>query len=649
MRLLHTEESHFKVFIGQKPEYAILSHTWGEREANYQTFLGSYAQYSILSSSDPRHSDLPPGIRKIHACRVKARENGFDWVWIDTCCIDKSSSSELSEAINSMFQWYAEASVCYAYLSDIEPVVQADWTLDRDCRLAFEGSRWWTRGWCLQELIAPRNVEFLASDWSPVGTKFSLRQLINKITGIRLQVLMGINLKSCCAGEKMSWSSTRETTRPEDAAYCLLGLFGVNMPLLYGEGSTKAFVRLQKEILAQEPDYSLLVWHGPRTQWRVSVDPTPALAIRPQQFHRKMSLAILDLEENRLGGYQIKPSCIRCPEVCMLHWKDVVSARSAGPISITNLGLQGRLHLLTISSENDRIGKHNGDVNYSRTRTLAWTNTFYRDALVCVWLYPDRAFSNAVYSRDEAASLVLVRSYLMRAFDLTSIYLRLPSSNEPQDRDLRTIQRDVVLVDDSVAGSSLRVAAQYPDPIRYWDSPPIRMNNPVDLVEILVIGCYLVECGHSSERFILEVGKHTMTNQILFETAQVNDVPTFMTEQKALSITEEHFKGLENRLEISVDCFDDVACYSLDSDEGVVMIRVPVRPRRTSVQISRAYVRTRAKRISKEMESPSVSKFPVLFEDDQPRVAELDQTVHMPSVSKFKERVISDDSSGLRE
>lgn len=134
---------------------------------------------------------------------------------------------------------------------------------------------------------------------------------------------MGASLAVCCAAEKMSWASTRETTRPEDVAYCLLGLFGVNMPLLYGEGSTKAFIRLQKEILAQEPDYSLLAWSGPCTQWRVSVDPTPALALRPQQFHREMELAIVDLEQSREGNHIVTPR-MQQPPAAVVRWEDLV-------------------------------------------------------------------------------------------------------------------------------------------------------------------------------------------------------------------------------------------------------------------------------------------------------------------------------------
>ncbi|KAJ4125538.1 hypothetical protein NW768_009159 [Fusarium equiseti] len=151
-----------------------------------------------------------------------------------------------------MYCWYQRATICYAYLEDVT---------DHTLTLAFPivefcKSRWFTRGWTLQELIAPQTVELYSKEWSVVGTKRSLASGIGSVAGIPISVLRGANPFTYNIGEQMSWASARTTTREEDLAYCLLGLFNVNMPLLYGEGS-KSFHRLQEQILGQEEDYSI--------------------------------------------------------------------------------------------------------------------------------------------------------------------------------------------------------------------------------------------------------------------------------------------------------------------------------------------------------------------------------------------------------
>lgn len=154
-----------------------------------------------------------------------------------------------------MYQWYKKAGVCYAYLSDVEPFQPDNLKVGM-----MEASRWFKRGWTLQELIAPSTIEFYDASWSEIGTKSSISRLLSQITGIRLEVLRGQSLKSCNVAERMSWAAQRGTTRSEDMAYCLMGLFDVNMPLLYGEGEVRAFVRLQEEILRSNEDYTIFVW-----------------------------------------------------------------------------------------------------------------------------------------------------------------------------------------------------------------------------------------------------------------------------------------------------------------------------------------------------------------------------------------------------
>jgi len=174
--------------------------------------------------------------------------------WIDTCCIDKTSSAELSEAINSMYRWYQRSQVCYAYLVDV-PDATADHSRPDSL---FQQSKWFTRGWTLQELLAPTFVEFYDQNWIEIGTKSSMRTLVQKITNISILV----NIDEACVAEKLSWASTRVTTRIEDLAYCLMGLFDINMPLLYGEGHN-AFLRLQLEIWNRTNDESIFAWSMP--------------------------------------------------------------------------------------------------------------------------------------------------------------------------------------------------------------------------------------------------------------------------------------------------------------------------------------------------------------------------------------------------
>ncbi|CAJ2511845.1 Uu.00g074700.m01.CDS01 [Anthostomella pinea] len=254
MRLLNTTTLQLKQFLGSRPPYAILSHTWDDEEVTFQDIQdiqGSGASSKI-------------GYQKLSRACELALSDGYEWIWIDTCCIDKTSSAELSEAINSMYSWYGASDLCYAYLLDHDVSTGQSWT--------FEKSRWFLRGWTLQELIAPRRIVFYTSDWFDtrregevgtwymLGTKTTLQVKIEAITGIGAQVLLGLKpLSEITAAQKMSWAAKRLTTREEDMAYCLMGIFDINLPLLYGEGKKKAFLRLQEEILHRYGDYSLLV------------------------------------------------------------------------------------------------------------------------------------------------------------------------------------------------------------------------------------------------------------------------------------------------------------------------------------------------------------------------------------------------------
>lgn len=250
MRLINTSSLEFQDFTGDNiPYYGILSHTWGEEEVLYH-------QWSIFP---PKHLK---GFNKIDACCTEAKKYGLHWVWVDTCCIDKSSSAELSEAINSMYEWYKEAVICYVYLCDVKKAPDRDFkSTDEDWEdveyAAFHTSRWFTRGWTLQELLAPQQLRFYDEDWTYIGSKDSMLTLLSRITRIETEHLN--SAREASVAQKMSWASNRSTTRQEDIAYCMLGLFDVNMPLLYGEGK-KAFIRLQHQIIQSCPDESIFAW-----------------------------------------------------------------------------------------------------------------------------------------------------------------------------------------------------------------------------------------------------------------------------------------------------------------------------------------------------------------------------------------------------
>ena len=230
--------------------YAILSHTWMGKEQSFQDIQGIRSQCAE-ASTNPRDSVS----EKIRNCCIQAQRHGHAWVWIDSCCIDKTSSSELSEAINSMFSWYVLAEVCYVYLEDVP---SEDDIHEKDS--AFRKARWHTRGWTLQELLAPAFMIFMSKEWERIGTKRELVSLLSDISGIQEQYLVRESaFLHAPIAVRMSWASIRNTTRLEDEAYCLFGLFNVNMPTIYGEGR-QAFQRLQQEIVKQSLDTTLFAW-----------------------------------------------------------------------------------------------------------------------------------------------------------------------------------------------------------------------------------------------------------------------------------------------------------------------------------------------------------------------------------------------------
>jgi hypothetical protein len=224
---------------GKIPEYAILSHTWGAdtEEVTYRDLIDGTGKNKV-------------GYEKLRFCGEQARYDSLQYFWVDTCCIDKSNNTELAEAINSMFRWYRNAAKCYVYLPDISsPGIDIGDKSDHlPWEMAFRTSRWFTRGWTLQELIAPTSVEFFSQNRKLLGDKKSLERHICEITRIPSKALQGDPLAEFSVTERMSWVGTRQTTREEDMAYSLLGIFDVYMPLIYGEGKEHAIERLREII-----------------------------------------------------------------------------------------------------------------------------------------------------------------------------------------------------------------------------------------------------------------------------------------------------------------------------------------------------------------------------------------------------------------
>lgn len=243
MRLLDCCTLRLHTFQDDIPPYAILSHTWENDEVSFEDVTEGTGESKA-------------GYRKLEFCAEKARSEGLDFCWVDTCCIDKSNDLELSEALNSMFLWYAESTQCYVYLSD----VASNGYSDEEISLHFRKSRWFTRGWTLLELIAPLSVEFYSRNGYYIGNKWSLARQIHEVTLIPINAFQGAPLSDFGVEERLAWTGNRQTTRDEDAAYCLLGIFDVQMPLTYGEGRAKAFKRLKKKILS-----STVQLHSSRT------------------------------------------------------------------------------------------------------------------------------------------------------------------------------------------------------------------------------------------------------------------------------------------------------------------------------------------------------------------------------------------------
>lgn len=268
MRLINTATLQLEDFtLRDIPPYAILSHTWADDEVTFQDMIAG--NESVRAKQ---------GFTKIVKTCQLAIDSGLDYAWLDTCCIDKSSSAELTESINSMFEYYARSHICFAYLADL--VAGSD---------NMGACRWFSRGWTLQELIAPGDLVFCDQTWKPFAAKSELVDVLAEITRVPRDVLLDASSRSAVSvAARMSWAADRQTTRTEDVAYSLLGIFDVNMPLIYGEGR-KAFRRLQEEIVKRDNDLTIFAWE-PSSDQEADEANRNLLAVSPSTFSNSATI-----------------------------------------------------------------------------------------------------------------------------------------------------------------------------------------------------------------------------------------------------------------------------------------------------------------------------------------------------------------------
>lgn len=265
MRLLRTSDLSLVEFNGNTPrQYAVLSHVWRDTEVKYDDIVNGVPDGAARSKQM---------FRKLDFCQKQATQDGLDFFWVDTCCIDRSRSSEISEAVNSMFDWYCKAAKCYVYMDDVGWFTPTKTeTAERHIPLQFQKSKWFTRSWTLPELLAPASVEFFTMGGVSIGSKASLLHEIHRITGIPEDTLQARRIRKHTFVECIEWAAWRTASREEDEIYSLLGILDVHMPIMYGEGKLRAIVRLERQLAEypvpqQVPQYQghAPVYDKPRT------------------------------------------------------------------------------------------------------------------------------------------------------------------------------------------------------------------------------------------------------------------------------------------------------------------------------------------------------------------------------------------------
>ncbi|KAJ9644436.1 hypothetical protein H2204_001788 [Knufia peltigerae] len=431
MKLINTKTLTLEEFFTETaPPYAILSHTWTSEEVTYQD-ITSVGGGSLSSPAKKGYAKLK------QTCRL-ARQDGLDYAWIDTCCIDKSSSAELSESINSMYAWYANSTTCHVYLEDLYPcgdtaaattpdMIRKDNggndTLSTTTQVtdALPNCRWFTRGWTLQELLAPRQLTFYDSTWTSIGTRSTFGDVISRITSIPKSVLsQTFPISECSIAVRMSWAAHRITTRTEDMAYCLLGLFDVNMPLLYGEGM-KAFRRLQEEIVRQSNDFTIFAWENEKEK-KSGVSTTKTTLPLPHNTALALSSRQAHVDGHTIPGLSIfapTPSCFANTTVIDWLSKEEVS------FSVTNAGL------LFSGTVDIRVLKSSQYILLVGLQTSSWTSRLATGIYL-------RKQTPTIYHRDPSAPSLAFLSPLECASLPTLSIRNLVVSTAPKQFDSPT-------------------------------------------------------------------------------------------------------------------------------------------------------------------------------------------------------------------
>jgi len=358
MRVIDTSTYLFHEFVEyHQAEYAVLSHTWGPDELTYQDWLYIHDQSPrrwgwVKIDDEVQLIKAKGGYNKIIDACKRAVTDGYKWIWLDTICIDKTNLAELSETINSMYQLYRFSDVCYVSLTDVEACTPERAAAEGS---AFRKSRWFTRGWTLQELLAPIEVRFFANDWSYIENRANIKKIVSEITNIPEELLSNSRESNTFVSavrsrfgiaQRMSWVAGRLTTRPEDMAYSLLGLFGINMPLIYGEGGPNAMLRLQEEVIRRTFDWSVFAW-GSRIDHTPLTANYPAMETEPNYEVAHNSSFISDSDEVPTTDgriYMIQYRSSLCWQARWFKWSSDVPRLTVNDTSLrivhTNLGLE---------------------------------------------------------------------------------------------------------------------------------------------------------------------------------------------------------------------------------------------------------------------------------------------------------------------
>ena len=346
----------------ESTKYAILSHRWiNPTEVDYEEMV-DLAKMESEARDEIRQR---PGYKKILDGCEQAKRDGYEWLWVDACCIDKRSSAELSEAINSMFRWYEGSGVCYAYLHDV-PCSSFPTVRNRERYHKSNGwPEWFSRGWTLQEMIATRIVHFFNKDWHHIGDKKTLSRILSNVTRVPQHILTdGLSSNRPCIAQIMSWAADWTTTRVEDRAYSLMGLLDVNIPMLYGEGK-KAFHRLQLEIIRMSNDQSIFAWGCNEANVRSG----SILADDPSFFRKCHDVELMDFDQF------VQSLKDRIPETGLLE------EDRFGTFPITNRGIQIWLPLRPCSPSVFQawLPCRSGSFHLPVTINLAlWNSNYYR-------------------------------------------------------------------------------------------------------------------------------------------------------------------------------------------------------------------------------------------------------------------------------